>query len=72
VTRLLTADPVDRRTLPALGGLLRIYGRRLTTRSYLDGLPWLPDGLREVIAIHTLNAGVSPTARPPSTRACRP
>jgi len=64
VTRLLTADPVDRRTLPALGGLLRVYGRRLTTRSYLDGLPWLPDGLREVIAIHTLNAGVSPDRTP--------
>ena len=64
VTRLLTADPTDRRTLPALGGLLRAYGRRLTTRSYLDGLPWLPDGLREVIAIHTLNAGVSPDRTP--------
>ena len=64
VTRLLTADPIDRRTLPALGGLLRTYGRRLTTRSYLDGLPWLPDGLREVIAIHTLNAGVSPDRTP--------
>ena len=64
VTRLLTADPVDRRTLPALGGLLRAYGRRLTTRSYLDGLPWLPDGLREIIAIHTLNAGVSPDRTP--------
>jgi phytoene desaturase len=64
VTRLLTADPTDRRTLPALGGLLRVYGRRLTTRSYLDGLPWLPDGLREVIAIHTLNAGVSPDRTP--------
>jgi len=64
VTQLLTADPLDRRTLPALGGLLRAYGRRLTTRSYLDGLPWLPDGLREVIAIHTLNAGVSPDRTP--------
>ena len=64
VTRLLTADPTDRRTLPALGGLLRVYGRRLTTRSYLDGLQWLPDGLREVIAIHTLNAGVSPDRTP--------
>ena len=64
VTRLLTADPADRRTLPALGGLLRVYGRRLTTRSYLDGLPWLPAGLREVIAIHTLNAGVSPDRTP--------
>jgi phytoene desaturase len=64
VTRLLTADPVDRRTLPALGRLLRAYGAKLTTRSYLDGLSWLPWGLKEVIAIHTLNAGVAPTRTP--------
>lgn len=64
VTKLLTADPTDRRTLPALGRLLRIYGTKLTTRGYLDGLEWLPDGLREVIAIHTLNAGVSPSRTP--------
>lgn len=64
VTRLLTADPLDRGTLPALGRLLRTYGRRLTTRSYLDSLSWLPDGLREIIAIHTLNAGVSPSRTP--------
>lgn len=71
VTRLLTADPTDRRTLPALGRLLRVYGRRLTTRSYLDGLGWMPEGLREVIAIHTLNAGVSP-ARTPALYASMP
>jgi phytoene dehydrogenase-like protein len=64
ITRLLTADPADRRTLPALGRLLRVYGAKLTTRSYLDGLPWLPEGLREIIAIHTLNAGVAPTRTP--------
>ncbi len=64
VTRLLVADPVDRATLPALRRLLRTYGARLTTRSYLDGLKWLPEGLREVIAIHTLNAGVSPRRTP--------
>jgi len=64
VTRLLTSDPADRRTLPALGRLLRIYGAKLTTRSYLDGLSWLPEGLREIIAIHTLNAGVAPTRTP--------
>jgi phytoene dehydrogenase-like protein len=64
VTRLLTADPADRRTLPALGRLLRIYGTKLTTRSYLDSLQWLPEGLREIIAIHTLNAGVAPTRTP--------
>jgi phytoene desaturase len=64
VTRLLTADPADRKTLPALGRLLRIYGAKLTTRSYLDSLRWLPEGLREIIAIHTLNAGVAPTRTP--------
>jgi phytoene desaturase len=64
VTRLLTADPADRGTLPALARLLRIYGAKLTTRSYLDGLPWLPEGLREILAIHTLNAGVAPTRTP--------
>jgi phytoene dehydrogenase-like protein len=71
VTRLLTADPTDRRTLPALRRLLGVYGRRLTTRSYLDGLRWMPEGLREVIAIHTLNAGVSP-ARTPALYASMP
>ena len=64
VTRLLTADPADRETLPALLRLLRTYGPKLTTRGYLDGLSWMPEGLREVIAIHTLNAGVAPTRTP--------
>jgi phytoene desaturase len=64
VTRLLTADPRDRRTLSSLRRLLRVYGAKLTTRSYLDGLQWLPEGLREVIAIHTLNAGVGPQRTP--------
>jgi phytoene desaturase len=71
VTRLLTADPLDRRTLPSLRRLLRIYGAKLTTRSYLDGLKWLPEGLRELIAIHTLNAGVGP-ARTPALYASMP
>ncbi len=64
VTRLLTADPVDRATLPALRKLLSIYGTKLNTRSYLDSLSWLPEGLREIIAIHTLNAGVGPDTTP--------
>ncbi len=64
VTRLLTSDPVDRRTLTPLGRLLKTYGAKLTTHSYLNGLSWLPEGLREVIAIHTLNAGVAPTRTP--------
>jgi phytoene desaturase len=64
VTRLLTTDPLDRRTLPALRRLLQVYGAKLTTRRYLDDLRWLPEGLREIIAIHTLNAGVAPTRTP--------
>ncbi|QIS38171.1 phytoene desaturase family protein [Clavibacter capsici] len=64
VTELLLADPLDRAALPALRRLLDVYGSRLTTRAYLDSLPWLPDGLREIIAIHTLNAGVSPSRTP--------
>ena len=71
VTRLLTTDPAERGNLPALGRLLRIYGARLTTRSYLDSLSWLPEGLKEIIAIHTLNAGVAP-ARTPALYASMP
>jgi phytoene desaturase len=64
VTSLLTSDPTDRRTLPALARLLRVYGPKLTTRSYLDALSWLPEGLKEIVAIHTLNAGVAPSRTP--------
>ena len=64
VTSLLTSDPASRKALPALARLLKVYGAKLTTRSYLDGLSWLPEGLREIIAIHTLNAGVAPNRTP--------
>lgn len=64
ITRLLTTDVLDRAAYPALGRLGRLYGRKLTTRDYLDSLTWLPEGLREVIAIHTLNAGVGPQRTP--------
>jgi phytoene dehydrogenase-like protein len=57
--------------MPALRRLLRVYGAKLTTRGYLAGLKWLPEGLREVIAIHTLNAGVGP-ARTPALYASMP
>ena len=60
LTSMLTANPADPSSLPAVRNVFRLYGTRLTTRSFLDGLTWMPDGLREVIAIHTLNAGVSP------------
>jgi phytoene dehydrogenase-like protein len=71
ITHLLTTDPLDRRTLPVLRRLLSVYGTKLTTKSYLESLRWLPDGLREVIAIHTLNAGVGP-ARTPALFASMP
>ncbi|MDH6238342.1 NAD(P)/FAD-dependent oxidoreductase [Cryobacterium sp. CG_9.6] len=61
ITALLTSDPLDPKALPAVGALARLYGTRLTTKRFLDGLTWMPEGLREVIAIHTLNAGVPPT-----------
>ncbi len=61
ITSLLTADPIDPAALPAVGALARLYGTRLTTTRFLDSLTWMPEGLREVIAIHTLNAGVPPT-----------
>jgi phytoene desaturase len=64
VTRLLTSDPSDPKTLPALARLLRVYGPKLTTRSYLNGLSWLPEGLKDIIAIHALNAGVAPNRTP--------
>ncbi|MCA1739718.1 MAG: FAD-dependent oxidoreductase [Actinobacteria bacterium] len=71
VTRLLTTDWYDPRLRPALLRLLRLYGARLTTKSYLDSLDWLPESLREIIAIHTLNAGVGP-ARTPALFASMP
>jgi len=61
ITSLLTADPIDPKALPAVGALARLYGTRLTTKRFLDSLTWMPEGLRQVIAIHTLNAGVPPT-----------
>ena len=48
------------KAVPAVSKLVSNYGIRLTTKSYLDGLKWLPEGLKEVISIHTLNAGVAP------------
>ena len=71
ITRLLTTDWYEAEIRPALVRLLRLYGTRPTTRSYLDSLEWLPEGLREIIAIHTLNAGVGP-ARTPAIYASMP
>ena len=71
VARSALANLHGRINYPALLRLLKTYGARLTTRSYLDGLRWLPEGLREVVAIHTLNAGVGP-ARTPALYASMP
>jgi phytoene desaturase len=43
ITLLLTTDPLDRQILPALRRLLSVYGTKLTTKSYLDNMKWLPD-----------------------------
>jgi phytoene desaturase len=60
ISKLLTASPLDPKALPALLQMLKVYGTKLTTKNYIDSLNWMPKGLKEVIAIHTLNAGVSP------------
>jgi phytoene desaturase len=57
---LLTTDPLSLATLAPVGAISKNYGTALSTRSYLDSLEWMPEGLKEVIAIHTLNAGISP------------
>jgi phytoene desaturase len=71
ITCLLTTDWYEPRLRAPLLRLLRLYGARPTTRSYLDTLKWLPEGLREIIAIHALNAGVGP-ARTPALYASMP
>jgi phytoene desaturase len=62
VTLLLTSDWKDPRIRPVLR---RIAGlARLTARGYLESLSWLPEGLREIIAIHTLDGGAGPRHSP--------
>ena len=60
ITTLLTNNSMSPKAMPAVSKLVSNYGIRLTTKSYLDGLKWLPEGLKEIISIHTLNAGVAP------------
>lgn len=60
IVKLLTSDPFDSKTLPAITAITKNYGTHLSTSSYLKHLDWMPEGLKEVIAIHTLNAGISP------------
>jgi len=62
VTLLLTSDWKDPRIRPVLGRIARLA--RLTAKGYLDSLSWLPEGLREIIGIHTIDAGASPRDAP--------
>jgi phytoene desaturase len=57
---LLTIDPMSTKVLPQVRRILSRFGRHITTRGYLKSMTWMPDDLREVIEIHTLNAGVAP------------
>jgi phytoene desaturase len=62
VTLLLSSDWKDPRIRPVLR---RIAGlARLTAKGYLDSLSWLPDGLREIIAVHALDGGSGPRNTP--------
>ncbi len=60
ILKLLITDPMSPTTLPSVLALTKNYGIHLSTSAYLKSLTWLPQGLREIIAIHTLNAGISP------------
>jgi phytoene desaturase len=60
ITTLLTTSPFSMKTLGPVGAMVKNYGLTLSTSAYLKSLKWLPEGLREVIAIHTLNAGIAP------------
>src|ERR687898_2293578 len=62
VTLLLVSDWKDPRIRPVLR---RIAGlAKLTAKGYLDGLSWLPDGLKEIIAVHALDGGSGPRNTP--------
>jgi phytoene desaturase len=62
VTLLLVSDWKDPRIRPVLR---RIAGlAKLTAKGYLDGLSWLPDGLREVIAVQGVDGGSGPRNTP--------
>ncbi|QKJ25820.1 NAD(P)/FAD-dependent oxidoreductase [Aquiluna borgnonia] len=60
ITKLLTLSPFSLKTLAPVGKIAGTYGINLTTSSYINSLDYMPKGLKEVIAIHTLNAGISP------------
>ena len=44
ITKLLTSDPFDAKTLPAVTAISKNYGIHLSTSSYLKHLDWMPEG----------------------------
>ena len=60
ITKLLTEKPMSLSALPALAKLQKRYGFRLTTSWYLKAQKFMPELLKDIIAIHTLNAGIAP------------
>ena len=61
-TLLLSSDWKDPRIRPVLRRIAGLV--KLTAKGYLDSLSWLPDGLREIIAIHALDGGAGPRNSP--------
>ncbi len=65
ITDLLTTDPSlwgkdAFKLMKSTSKLVSKYKLNLTTEKYIDGHKWMDDKLKEIIKIHTLNAGVSP------------
>ncbi len=60
ITKLLTKKPMSLAALPSLAKLQSRYGFRLTTSWYLQAQKYMPQALKDIIAIHTLNAGIAP------------
>ena len=65
ITDLLTTDPSlfgkdALRLMSSTSKLIGTYKFNLSTEAYVNNLSWMDDKLKEIIKIHTLNAGVSP------------
>ena len=60
ITDLLTTDPLHPSVMSSASTLISRYGRHLSTEAYLRSQRDMPEALRDIIAIHTLNAGVAP------------
>ena len=60
IEKLLLTDPFSVASLPYVQKVFGKYGLALTTDQYLKTLRWMPDDLKEIVAIHTLNAGIAP------------